>query len=75
MAFKERSTDDLVRIAAAGGGFSLKAGSRTTDDLVRIAAAAANKGALLFLGGLDGRTVDELVRIGAAGQGSVVFKD
>lgn len=67
-------TDDLVRIAAAGGGFRLNAGGRLTDDLVRIAAAARHGGARLILAGMGARLTDDLVRIGAAGGGAVVFE-
>ena len=42
MGLESRLTDDLIRIAAAGGGFRLQAGSRLTDDLTRIAAAAGD---------------------------------
>jgi len=75
MSIEFRVTDDLVRIAAAGGGFRLDASHRLTDDLVRIAAAARNGGARLFFSGMSARLTDDLVRIGAAGKGSVVFED
>jgi hypothetical protein len=39
MSFENRQTDELVRIAGAGGGFTLSAGNRQTDELVRIASA------------------------------------
>jgi DNA replication protein len=71
---QNRTTDDLIRIAAAGGGFILEAGNRTTDDLIRIAAAASGKGSFLHLRGVGNRTTDELIRIGAASKGSVVFE-
>jgi DNA replication protein len=69
-----RTTDDLVRIAAAGGGFLLEARNRTTDDLVRIAAAASAKRSALRLRGMNARTTDDLVRIGAASGGCVMFE-
>lgn len=75
MAFKSRLTDDLIRIAAAGGGLRLDASARMTDDLIRIAAAAKTGGAHLFLSGMSARMTDDLIRIGAAGKGSVVFED
>ena len=71
MGFELRTTDDLVRIAAAGGGFTLKASLRKTEDLVRIAAAASTKGARVRFTGLSLRSTDDLVRIGAAGKGCV----
>ncbi len=75
MSFEKRITADLVRIAAAGGGFRLESGSRTTADLVRVAAAAATSGARLTFSGLGTRTTADLVRIGAAGKGAVVMED
>jgi hypothetical protein len=70
---KRRQTIELVRIAAAGGGFRLDAKIRTIDELVQIAAAASNSGARLEFQGMQTRTTDELVRIAAAGRGAVVF--
>lgn len=75
MSFESRTTADLVRIAAAGGGFRLNAGPRTTADLVRIAAAASSTGASLTFAGLAARTTADLIRIGAAGKGAVVLED
>lgn len=68
-----RSTDDLVRIAAAGGGFRLDASGRPIDDLVRIAAAASGKNATMILENTTNRATNDLVRIAAAGKGSVIF--
>ncbi len=39
-----RTTEDLMRIAGAGGGFSLDAKMRPTADLMRIAGAAMGRG-------------------------------
>lgn len=75
MSFQSRLTDDLVRIAAAGGGFRFVASARLTDDLVRIAAAASKHNARVFMSGMSARLTDDLVRIGAAGKGAVVFED
>lgn len=66
MSFEHKTTDDLVRIAAAGGGFILTATHKTTDDLVRIAAAASGKGSRITFTGLTHKTTDDLVRISAA---------
>ncbi|MFH2134185.1 MAG: hypothetical protein ABII81_03280 [Pseudomonadota bacterium] len=74
MSFELKTTDDLVRIAAAGGGFVLDASLKSTDDLVRIAAAASNKGARVTFSGLKLKSTDDLVRIGAAGKGCVVLE-
>lgn len=69
--FEGLPTDDLVRIAAAGGGFELNAGERPTVDLVRIATAARNKGARLKFSGIGAMSVSDLIRIAAAGDGCV----
>ena len=74
MGFDSRSTDELVRIAAAGGGFILDASRRPTGDLIRLATAAALKGARITLRGIEQRHTDELVSIGAAGKGNIVFE-
>lgn len=74
MSFEHKTTEDLVRIAAAGGGFTLSAGHKTTDDLVRIAAAASSKGSRLTFTGLKHKTTDDLVRISAAGKGCIVLE-
>jgi len=71
---RNRTTDELIRIAAAGGGFILEANNRTTDDLIRIAAAASGKGSILHFRGMNNRTTDDLVRIGAASKGCVIFE-
>lgn len=73
--FNLKTTNDLVRIAAAGGGFFLDASLRPTDDLVRIAAAGSNNGARLVFQGMALRPPNDLVRIAAAGRGCVQFAD
>lgn len=45
-AYKNKSTDDLLRIASCEGWFILDATSRSTDDLVRI--ASCEGGAIIF---------------------------
>jgi hypothetical protein len=72
--FTHLGINDLARIAAAGGGFKLRAGHFATNDLVRLAAAAGSGGAKLTLQGLGHLDVNDLVRIAAAGQGNVVFE-
>ena len=72
---KTRMTDDLVRIASAGGGFRLEAGTRMTDDLVRIASAASRGGGTIYLRGMNTRMTDDLVRIASAGKGHIVFEE
>lgn len=68
-------TDDLVRIAIAGGGFETNAAHRSTDELVRIAVAARSGGGVVTFRGLNHLSADELVRIAVAGKGHVFFGD
>ncbi len=73
MSFAARSTDDLIRIAHAGGGFILTAGARSTEDLIRIAHAGSSSGARIVFAGLAARSTEDLIRIGHAGKGCVQF--
>lgn len=68
-----RTTEDLARIAAAGGGFKLNASGRSTDELARIAAAGKGVARITFTG-LEARSTSDLARIAAAGKGSVCFE-
>ncbi|WP_272671895.1 hypothetical protein [Providencia sp. PROV123] len=72
-----KTTDQLVRIAAAGGGITIKASDKTTDQLVRIAAAMASSShqnkPTLTLYEANTKTTDQLVRIASAGRGCVNF--
>ena len=70
---ERRTTDDLIRIAIAGGGFVLDAGPRPTEDLIRISIAVKGKGRLTFRG-MAARTTDDLIRIAIAGGGHVTFE-
>lgn len=74
MAFKVRPTEELIKIAASGGGFRVDASLKTTNELIRIAAAASGKRATIIFEGLSERTADELTKIGAAGSGCVIFE-
>lgn len=73
MSFEHLTTNDLVRIASAGGGLTLSATGRSVNDLVRIASAASSKGAQLTITELKQFLVNDLVRISAAGNGCVVL--
>jgi DNA replication protein len=74
MSFKLRHTDDLIRIAHAGGGFRLDAKLRQTNDLIRIAHAASTSGAKITFSGLNLRHTDDLIRIAHAGKGNIVLE-
>jgi hypothetical protein len=68
-----RSTEDLMKIAAFGGGFTINGGPRSTEDLMKIAARSATKGARITFTGMGSRTTEELIQIAALGQGCIVF--
>jgi hypothetical protein len=70
-----KTVDELVRMALAGGGLDMDISRRTTDELVRIALAGNNKGIRLRFTGCGRKTTDELVRIALASKGAVVFAD
>jgi DNA replication protein len=69
-----KTTDELIKIAAAGGGFVLEAGKRTTDELASIAAAARRSGAAVIFRNVAIRKTDALVKIAGAGKGHVIFE-
>lgn len=52
MSFSAMKTvDQLVRIAAAGGGFTIDAKRLTVDQMVRVAAAASDQNAQISIAG------------------------
>ncbi|MDE9496099.1 hypothetical protein KKJ09_21695 [Xenorhabdus bovienii] len=74
-----KTTDQLVRIASAGGGIIIRASEKNTDQFVIIATAMANspyeiKPTLTLLGAGYEKNTDQLVRIAEAGKGCVVFE-
>lgn len=73
MSFQTRTTQELMQIAAAGGGIVLDAAVRPTSELMQIAAAAKQGGARLLLRGMTVRPTSELMQIAAAGGGVVQF--
>jgi len=74
MSLEGRTTEELVRIAEAGGGFRLDAAGRSTEDLVTIASAASSWGVRMVFAGMTGRSTDDLVTIADAGEGTVEFE-
>ncbi|EJL6956704.1 hypothetical protein O1D26_001280 [Vibrio cholerae] len=66
------SIDQIVRIAAAGGGMTINAQGKSVDQVVRIAAAASGKQSQLVIRNFN-YSVDQMVRIAAAGKGCVLF--
>jgi DNA replication protein len=70
----DRSTDDLVKILAAGGGLVLDAGRKSIDDLMKIARAGAEGECLVTMRNVGEKTTEELIKIVTVGDGSVVFE-
>jgi hypothetical protein len=68
-----QTTEELVRIALAGGGLDLRNRKLSTQELVRIAMAAAPKKTRVKI--MADRTTEELVRIVMAGRGCVEVTD
>jgi hypothetical protein len=54
MSFDNKSTDELIRLAKAGLGFSLSADCKSADDLRAIIDAAAEGGASISFVGVAG---------------------
>ena len=71
----DRTVEDLVRIANAGGGLKLDGANISVDALARIAHAAKHKGAPIVVTNSSHFTTDQLMRIGHAGGGCVLFED
>jgi hypothetical protein len=69
-----RPVDDLVRLAAAGGGFRISWRHYALNDLVRIAAAGGGHKGTLIITDADQVPLDELIRVAVAGQGTVIFE-
>lgn len=68
------STDDLIRIVAAGGSVRVSATRIGASDLVRVAAAMVQRSRLIVTG--CGRlSVEEAVTIASASSGVVLFDD
>lgn len=70
----EKTINELVRIAFAGGGFTIDASTHTTNELVRIAHAASNLMSRIHILNANRKTTDELVRIAFASKGCVTFE-
>ena len=69
------TTDQFVRLAVAGGGFTLDAQRFQVDELVRIAVAASSKGSRISIQNAQNIPIDSLVRIAVAGKGTTFFED
>lgn len=67
-----KTIDELIQIAASGGGIVIDA-NRTTQDLVRIASYAAGKGSRVIIKGASSKPMRDLEEIAHSGMGVVIF--
>ncbi len=68
-----RPTDDLIKIAEQGGGFTISAKLYTVNDLSTIASAASRGGARIHITNANKMVVNDLTKIAVAGKGSITF--
>jgi len=71
---KDRTTEDLMKIVAAGGGLVLDASGKEVTDLIKIAAICDNEHRTLHLKNVDAFETMDLIKIAAVGDGHVVFE-
>ena len=69
-----RPTEDLVRIAEAGGGLTIDASMREIEDLIKIARAARESGGRIHITNIRMWKTDELVQVASVGRGCVSFE-
>ncbi len=69
-----RRLDELIMIAAAGGGLTLDGGALHVANRVQIVAAASRDGARITITNAKTKSTDDLVKIAAAGKGCVIFE-
>ena len=69
----KKTTDQLVRIASAGGGMIISGKGKTTDQLTRIASSSSKSGAKIIISDVSSKTTDQLTRIASAGNGNVIL--
>lgn len=74
MSFESMNTDELIRIANAGLGFTLRANSKSLDELIHIAEAAKNSGAKITFTESAHLNANDIQRIQKASDGYVVLE-
>jgi len=67
-----KTTEDCIRIAAAGGGMDLSGAGKTTEDLIRIASAVRKGGGTIYIPG--SKTTEDVIRICSAAPGKVIVR-
>lgn len=68
-----KPTDQLLRIAACGGGMILDGRRYNSDSLMKIATNASQSGAVIIIKNITGYTSDNLMKIASCGKGNVIF--
>lgn len=68
-----RPIDQLIQIAAAGGGMTVDANTQDLGNLVRLAAAARDHSARIHIVNAARFDTQALVQIAVAGKGAVTF--
>lgn len=68
-----KMTDQIVKIAQAGGSIELDANDKMTDQLIKIAQAVKVGGGSLRLLNADSKMTDQLVKIAQTAPGRVTF--
>lgn len=68
-----KTTDQLIKIASAGGGMIIDGKSKTTDQLVKITSTASKSGSKIIITNAGTKTTDQLVKIAVAGNGNAIF--
>ena len=70
---KSKKPEDLIRVAAMGGGLIIDAENFAADDMIKFAAVCKGSGARLTIRHATSIADDNLFKIAAVGSGIVVF--
>lgn len=69
-----KTTSELIKIVAVGGGIIIDASKKTTSELIKIVAVSKNSGCKIVLRNASTKTTAELINIGTASNGNVIFE-
>lgn len=71
---KEKTTEEFMQIAAAGGNLVIDATGKNVEELMKIAAVSGGSGHSLQLRNCGGIATTNLMMIAAVGQGHVTME-
>lgn len=71
---KEKTAEEFMQIAAAGGNLVIDANGKSVEDLMKIAAVSRGSNRSLQLKNCGGFSTSDLIKIAAVGQGRVVME-